>query len=110
MNIKERRIKRVRAKINGTETMPRMSVYRSNKHIYAQIIDDTKGMTLAAVSDLDIKEKGTGLAKAAKIGQKIATTAKLKKINQVIFDRHGYRYHGRVKALAEGARSGGLKL
>jgi len=110
LNIKEKRIKRVRAKISGTPNLPRLSVFRSNKHISAQIIDDTTGVTMAAASDLKSTEKVTGIAKATQVGAKLAEIAKQKKINQVIFDRHGYRYHGRVKALAEGARSGGLKI
>jgi len=97
-----RRHKRVRAKVRGTAEVPRLCVFRSNKYIYAQIIDDEKGKTLVST-----KEK---LFRAKKAGQDIAKRAIEKKINKVVFDRGGYKYHGRVKALAEGAREGGLKF
>ena len=112
-----RRHKRVRAKIFGTAERPRLCVFRSAKHIYAQLIDDKKGRTLAAASDLKLKIKKqktkplTGkVAIAYEVGKSIAKKAKDLKIEKVIFDRGGYKYHGRVKALAEGARSGGLKF
>lgn len=99
---RKRRHKRVRAKIKGTAKVPRLCVFRSSKYIYAQIIDDEKGKTLAAVDGK--------LASAAEIGKLIAKKAIEKKISKVVFDRGGYKYHGRVKALADGAREGGLKF
>ena len=108
-----RRHKRIRAKISGTAEVPRLCVFRSNKHIYAQLVDDEKGKTLVAVSDLEIetkKKKITKKEKALEVGKLIAKKAMEKKIKKVVFDRGGYKYHGRVKALAEGAREGGLKF
>jgi len=102
------RHKRVRAKIIGDVNKPRLCVFRSNQHIYAQLIDDANNKTIAAVNDSEIKGKKTETAK--KIGLLIAEKAKEKKITEVVFDRGGYQYHGRVKALAEGAREGGLKF
>lgn len=98
---------RVRRKIKGQKA-PRLSVFRSNQHIYAQIIDDANAKTLAFASDLNIKGQTTNLAKAYAVGQNLASAALNKKIKKVVFDRGGYQYHGRVKALAEGARKGGL--
>lgn len=106
-----RRHKRVRAKIKGTAKVPRLCVFKSAKHIYAQLIDDEKGKTLASVRDLEIKktkDKKTSLA--TEIGKLIAKKAIEKKINKVVFDRGGYKYHGKVKALADGAREAGLKF
>jgi len=106
-----RRHRRVRAKIKGTAKVPRLCVFRSSKNIYAQVIDDEKGKTLASASDLEIKKKKDKKAVlATKVGNLIAKKAIEKKINKVVFDRGGYKYHGRVKALAEGARDGGLKF
>jgi large subunit ribosomal protein L18 len=108
-----RRHKRVRAKIFGTAKVPRLCVFRSNKHIYAQLIDDEKGQTLVAASDLEFKKsksKKSKVDKAKEVGKLIAKKALEKKIEKVVFDRGGYRYHGRVKTLAEGAREGGLKF
>jgi large subunit ribosomal protein L18 len=111
---RERRHERVRNKILGTPERPRLSVYRSLDHIYAQIIDDLSGKTLAAASTLTKaakgkKEKSGGNIEAAKkVGAKLAALAKEKNISKVVFDRGGYIYHGRVKALAEAAREGGL--
>ena len=105
---KQRRHARVRAKISGTAKRPRLSVFRSNKHIYVQLIDDDKGKTLVAVSDKGIKAKGVELSK--KIGKLTAEKAKEKKITKVVFDRGGYKYHGNVKAVADGAREEGLKF
>lgn len=105
--------KRIRGLISGTAERPRLSVYRSNKDIYAQLIDDTAGVTLVAASSrvAEISEaKETKVAKAAMVGKKIAELAKEAGINAVIFDRGGYLYHGRVKSLADGAREGGLKF
>lgn len=128
-----RRHHRVRAKITGTAKQPRLCVFRSNQHIYAQLIDDAKGKTLVAANDVGLKLKVTvghpeSRAKrgakdpgqkalttrktttAFKVGQLLARKALKKGIKQVIFDRGGYKYHGRVKALAEGARGNGLKF
>ena len=104
-----RRHARVRAKLSGTTEAPRLCVYRSNKNIEAQIIDDTKGVTLVSSSSMALKlENGSNIDAAAKVGQDIATKALAKKIKKVVFDRSGYIYHGRVKALAEAAREAGL--
>lgn len=108
-----KRHKRVRAKISGTAERPRLNVYRSTKHIYAQIIDDVKGVTLCSSSSLDKDFKGDsgGNKDGAKsVGTLIAERAKEKGISDVVFDRGGYIYHGRVKELAEAAREGGLKF
>jgi large subunit ribosomal protein L18 len=111
----QRRRNHVRRRIQGTAERPRLSVFRSNKHIYAQLIDDQKGITLAAANSLAVKngEKvmyGGNLQAAKIIGQKIAEAAKEKGILKVALDRGHYRYHGRVKALAEAAREGGLQF
>ena len=129
---RKRRHKRVRAKIKGTSRIPRLCVFRSHCHIYAQLIDDEKGKILVSASDLKLKETKkekptrtkvptdkkekdkkilTGkVAKAFEIGKLIAKKGLEKKIKKVVFDRGGYKYHGRVKTLAEGAREGGLKF
>jgi len=110
---KERRERikhRVRKVVKGTAERPRMSVYRSNMHIYVQFIDDTKGMTLLGVSSKTIKENMPKIAIAEKVGELAAKEAIAKGIETVVFDRNGYLYFGRVKALAEGARKGGLKF
>lgn len=106
---------RVRNKISGTDVRPRLNVFRSNKNIYAQIIDDTKGITLVAASSLDpdLKdqiENGGDKAGAKKVGEAIAKKAIEQGIETVVFDRGGYVYHGRIKELAEGAREAGLKF
>ena len=103
---------RVRGKISGTPECPRLNVFRSNANIYAQIIDDVNGVTLVSASTLDKDFEGaTGNAEAAKkVGAVLAERAKAKGIEQVVFDRGGYIYHGRVAALAEGAREAGLKF
>ena len=107
-----KRHKRVRAKIAGTSERPRLNVFRSATNIYAQIIDDVTGKTLVAANSLEKAFEGaTGNAEAAKkVGLMIAERAKAKGIEEVVFDRGGYVYHGRVAALAEGAREGGLKF
>jgi len=106
-----RRHARVRAKISGTAEAPRLCVYRSNKNIEAQLIDDVKGVTLVSSSSMSLKlENGSNVEAAAQVGKDIATKALAKKIEKVIFDRSGYIYHGRVKALAEAAREAGLKF
>jgi large subunit ribosomal protein L18 len=136
MNVKKkrekryRRHKRVRGKVFGSGPKPRLCVFRSSKHIYAQIINDKTGKTLASVNDLKMKarkktkistgasagkkdkeiERTRKLSLAFEVGELIAKQAKDLKINEVVFDRGGYKYHGRVKSLAEGARAGGLKF
>ena len=106
------RHRRVRGKISGTAECPRLNVFRSANNIYAQIIDDVKGVTLAAASSLDKDFNGNGGNKEAarKVGGMIAKRAAEKGISKVVFDRGGYIFHGRVKELAEGAREGGLKF
>ncbi|MEX2028692.1 MAG: 50S ribosomal protein L18 [Candidatus Curtissbacteria bacterium] len=104
----------IRKTVTGTTDIPRLVVFRSNKYLYAQIIDDTKGVTLTAISTAKNNDKvgskniKTDLAQAA--GEKLAQAAMAKKVKKVVFDRAGYKYHGRVKALAEGARKGGLNF
>ena len=113
---RERRKLRIRKKISGTSERPRLSVFRSAKHIYAQVIDDASGATLVAVSTLTKGVKGGGDSEEGKVGaskrvgQLLAEKCKEKNIAKVVFDRNGYMYHGRVVALAEGAREGGLDL
>ena len=107
-----KRHKRVRAKISGTPERPRLNVFRSGTNIYAQIIDDVKGTTLVSASSLELGFEGRGnnCEAAAKVGEAIGQRAKDKGIDTVVFDRGGYLYHGRVKALAEGARKAGLEF
>lgn len=106
-----RRHARVRAKISGTAETPRLCVYRSNKNIEAQIIDDVKGITLVSSSSMALKlENGSNIEAAAAVGKDIAEKAIAKKIKAVVFDRSGYVYHGRVEALAQAAREAGLKF
>ena len=100
---------RIRGKISGTAARPRMSVFRSNKAIYVQVIDDLSGSTLAAASSKGIQE-ATKVEIAAKVGEEIAKKAVEKGITEVVFDRNGYLYHGRVKSLADAARKAGLKF
>jgi len=129
---RNRRHRRIRAKIFGTAKVPRLIVFRSNKHIYCQLVNDETGSTLAAASDLELKgnvkkqSKVTGnnkkkgekekiirtkkAAEAYEVGKLVAQKALKKKIKKIVFDRGGYKYHGRVKALAEGAREGGLSF
>ena len=104
-----RRQVRVRHRVWGTLKRPRLSVFRSGKYIYAQLINDEKSITLLSASDLKVKG-GTKTEKARKAGEVLAASALKKKIKMVVFDRAGFRYHGRVKALAEGARKGGLEF
>lgn len=106
---RKRRKIRIRMKIVGTPLRPRLSVYRSLTNIYAQLIDDTSGKIIASSSSLKEK-KGAGIDAAKKVGLQLAKLAKEKKIHSCVFDRAGYLYHGRVKALAEGAREGGLNF
>lgn len=113
--LRKKRHLRVRKKVFGTPERPRLNVFRSNKHIYAQIIDDLKGHTLVAASTLDKElrdqiENGGNVEAAAKVGALVAKRALEKGITKVVFDRGGYKYHGRVKALAEAVREAGLEF
>ncbi|MCS7207740.1 MAG: 50S ribosomal protein L18 [Dehalococcoidia bacterium] len=110
-----RRHLRIRKKVQGTPARPRLAVFRSNKHIYAQIIDDTRGHTLVSASDMDreVRSQGAGKRKterAALVGRLLAQRATAAGIQKVVFDRGGFRYQGRVKALADAAREGGLQF
>jgi len=106
-----KRHRRVRAKVAGTKDCPRLSVFRSNQHTYIQIIDDAVGKILVSASDVKVKKaKLSKLETAKKIGKEIAKNCLKQNIKKVIFDRGGYKYHGRIKAVAEGAREGGLKF
>ncbi len=106
-----KRHKRIRAKINGTKQRPRLCVFRSSSHIYAQLIDDTSAKVLASASDNEVKNKKINKTEKAKeVGKLIAKKASEAKIETVVFDRGGIIFHGRVKALADGAREGGLKF
>ena len=110
---RQKRHARVRAKISGTESRPRLNVYRSNKHIYAQLIDDVKGVTLASASTVDKEigiEVGSNTEAAQKVGELLAKRAVEKGLKAVVFDRGGYLFHGRVKALADAARENGLEF
>ena len=108
---RKRRHARVRSKISGTPECPRLCVYRSNKNIEAQIIDDVNGVTLVSSSSMSLKlENGSNIEAAAAVGKDIAEKALAKKLETIVFDRSGYIYHGRVKALAEAAREAGLKF
>ncbi|MEZ4947456.1 MAG: 50S ribosomal protein L18 [Cyclobacteriaceae bacterium] len=101
----------IRRKVKGTAERPRLSVFRSNKVIYAQVIDDTKGMTLAASSSVELDKKGgVNLTISKNVGKKVAEKALASGVNTIVFDRNGSLYHGNIKALAEGAREGGLKF
>ena len=109
----ERRLKikrSVRSKISGTAERPRLTVFRSNKQIYAQVIDDTTGRTLAAASSLKIEDKAPKKEIAAKVGEQIAKSAQEAGVQAVVFDRNGYLYHGRIKELADVVCNGGLKF
>lgn len=106
--MRQKRHRRVRSKISGTAECPRLNIFRSNTNIYAQVIDDVAGVTLASASSL--KETGSKIEQAKKVGGNIAKSAKAKGIKEVVFDRGGYLYHGRVEALADAAREAGLKF
>jgi large subunit ribosomal protein L18 len=111
--VRFKRKKRIRAKIEGTAGMPRMAVFRSNQHLSVQLIDDTKGHTLVSATTLEeeLKGKAGGTVDGAKLlGNALAKRALAKNIQNVVFDRSGYLYHGRIKALADAAREGGLKF
>lgn len=107
---RKQRHKKIRAKLSGTKDMPRLVVYRSLSHNYAQLVDDETKKVLAEASDIKEKKVGKKVDMAKKIGLKIADKAKEKGIKSCVFDRNGYKYHGRVKAIADGAREGGLKF
>jgi large subunit ribosomal protein L18 len=110
---RDRRKVRVRKRVFGTDVRPRLSVFRSAKHIYAQVIDDVSGKTLAAASTLGkaaVSTDGKKVDQAKSVGAQIAQVCKEKKIKAVVFDRNGFRYHGRVRAVAEAAREGGLEF
>lgn len=108
--LKTLRHNRVRAKISGTKNRPRLSVYRSTNHIYVQLIDDEAGKTLAAASSKELKATGKKVDVATEVGKLAAKKAKDASITEVVFDRGGNRYHGRIKSLAEAAREAGLKF
>ncbi len=115
LSARARRQRRVRAKISGMAERPRLNVFRSNQHIYAQVIDDTSHLTLAAASTLDptvrdLLDKKPKQAQASVVGRVVAERAREKGIESVVFDRGGYQYHGRVRSLAEAAREAGLKF
>ena len=110
-NARRLRIRRgIRNKIAGTSERPRLSVFKSNKAIYAQIIDDAKGTTLTATSSIELGVKNNTVEQSKSVGSKLAEKALAAGISTVVFDRGGYQYHGQIKALAEGAREGGLKF
>ena len=108
LNIRTRH-KRIRAKVSGTGDMPRLSVFRSNKNVYAQIINDDKGVTIVGLSSEKTKGKGL-MERAGNVGKEIAKLAKDKGVTKVVFDRGGFLYTGKIKAVADGAREGGLKF
>jgi len=109
-NKRIRRCLRVRKKVQGTAERPRLAVFRSNLHIYGQLIDDRRGQTLVSASDFDLKERSNRVEEARAVGKIFADRVRGAGITKVVFDRRGYRYHGRVRALAEGAREGGLEF
>jgi large subunit ribosomal protein L18 len=110
ISAKLRRTKRVRGKIEGNKSIPRLTIYRSNKYIYAQLIDDVSGKSLCGISEKNISAKGTKSEKALELGKQIAKKALEQKIKKVVFDKGSYAYHGRVKQVAEGARMEGLQF
>jgi len=105
-----KRHRRVRVTVSGTSERPRLAVYRSLNHLYAQVIDDGAAKTMAAASTVELKAKGNGMAEAAQVGKQIADKARAAGVKQVVFDRGGFLYHGRVKALADAAREAGLEF
>ena len=109
-NKRKRIHQRIRNKIQGTAERPRLSVFRSNKAIYCQLIDDLSGTTLTSASSVEVGGSGTKIEQAKEVGKKMAEKALAENITSVTFDRGGYLYHGRVKALADGAREGGLQF
>ena len=109
-DVRVERHKRVRTKVFGTHDVPRVCVFRSNTNIYAQIINDEEGITLVSASSLELKDKGSNKEAAALVGENLAKKAKKAGITKVVFDRGGYLYHGRVKALADKLRDGGIEF
>ena len=107
---RSKRHRRVRVHVSGTQERPRLSVFRSLNHVYAQLIDDGASRTLAAASTVDLKANGNGMAEAAQVGKAIAAKAKAAGVSSVVFDRGGFLYHGRIKALADAAREAGLEF
>jgi large subunit ribosomal protein L18 len=107
---RSKRHRRVRVHVSGTQERPRLSVFRSLNHVYAQLIDDGASRTLAAASTVDLKAKGNGMAEAVQVGKAIAAKAKAAGVSSVVFDRGGFLYHGRIKALADAAREAGLEF
>lgn len=107
---RQKRKLRIRKKISGTAQVPRLSVFRSNKFNYAQLINDDEGKTLVSISDMKDTSKDTKAQSAFNIGKELAKLAKAKGVNKVVFDKSGYKYHGRVKNIADGAREGGLEF
>jgi len=105
---RERLHKKIRSRVTGTAERPRLCVFRSNRYMYAQLIDDVQGITLASASDISLEDKITKVERAKTVGKKLAEEAKKKKIEAVVFDRGGFSYRGRVRALADGAREAGL--
>ena len=105
-----RRHKRVRVHVAGTQERPRLAVFRSLNHLYAQVIDDSASRTVAAASTVSLKAKGNGMTQAAEVGKEIAAKAKAAGVSSVVFDRGGFLYHGRIKALADAAREAGLEF
>lgn len=106
----EKRHRRIRAKISGSSERPRLVVFRSLQHIYAQLIDDSTGKTICGTSDINTKSKSSKIENAKIVGKEIAQKALENKITTCVFDKNGYKYHGRVKAVADAAREGGLKF
>jgi large subunit ribosomal protein L18 len=102
--------KKIRSRVTGTGERPRLAVFRSNRYMYAQLIDDVLQVTVASASDISLTDKMTKVARANAVGKKLAEEAKKKKITTVVFDRGGFSYRGRVQALADGAREGGLQF
>ena len=102
--------KKIRSRVKGNEERPRLAVFRSNRYMYAQLIDDVKGVTLASASDISLTDKLSKVERAKTVGKNLAEAAKAKKITAVVFDRGGFSYRGRVQALADGAREGGLNF
>jgi len=116
---RQTRHKKIRQKVKGTKKVPRLNVFRSNMHIYAQLIDDENGITICSLSDMKLNKrrlnkvglkKDEGITPSFEVGLQIAKSANVKKIKKVVFDRGGFQYHGRIRAVAEGAREGGLKF
>ena len=105
---RERLHKKIRSRVSGTGERPRLAVFRSNRYMYAQLIDDVQAITLASASDISLTDKMTKVERAKNVGAKLAAEAKKKNITTVVFDRGGFSYRGRVQALADGAREGGL--